>query len=86
MAPDRIEAILSKRPFQRFALHVGDGRRLDITHPEISILLPPKGRSLIVVSTDDRIHLLDVFLITGIDMAASDETMQLLSGEGDELE
>lgn len=67
MSPDRLTRFLSVRPFIPFVLHLGDGRAVDVRHPELATLLAG-GRSIVVMTADESIHLIDVFLITGIEV------------------
>jgi hypothetical protein len=64
MKPLTIEDVLGKRPFQRFVIQF-DGTPVRVDHPE-QVLFNASRTVLIVVASDDHIHLLDVEHIKAI--------------------
>jgi len=46
---------------------MGDGRELEVLHPEMATLLTG-GRTLLVSTPDASSHMIDVLLITGIEL------------------
>jgi hypothetical protein len=50
MTANEIQLELRRRPFRAFRMHLGDGSRYDVTHPEMVLL----GRcELVLGQTDD---------------------------------
>jgi hypothetical protein len=73
MVPERPAKFLTAAPFRPFIVHIGDGRSLEVTHPELAVLVGDKGRSLLMTAADDSSHLIDVLLITGIEVTSGRE-------------
>jgi hypothetical protein len=67
MAPDRIKKIINAVPFRPFTVELGSGKRVPVKHADY-VSLSPAGRTLIVYDDDDGMEILDVFLITSIDV------------------
>ena len=65
MTVDQLRKMLSARPFRPLALHLADGRKIDVRHPEF-LATSPKGRTAIVFYTDDTFEAVDVLMITSI--------------------
>jgi hypothetical protein len=74
MSPDRIKQLLSRRPFQPFAIVTGDGSHVGVLSQEFAFLKPggrtlevsvPKKRNAIEEG-DFEEHTIDVFLITKV--------------------
>ena len=74
MSPDRIKTLLSRRPFEPFAVVTGDGSRVNVLSQEF-VFLKPGGRTLEVSvprrpdakeEADFEEHTIDVFLITKV--------------------
>jgi hypothetical protein len=65
MKLEDLRNVLSAKPFQPFELHVADGRRLPIPHPEFLAVFP-HGRSAIIFEEDGSFHVIDLLLVTGL--------------------
>ena len=50
-------------PFRPFKIHLPDGRRLDVKHPEF-LAYTPKGRIAVVMSVDETFEIVDLMLVT----------------------
>jgi len=68
--------LLITRPFRPLVLHVADGRQLDLRHPELATLLPG-GRTLLLITPDRSSHLIDVFMVTGVELKEAVSPEQL---------
>ena len=53
------------RPFQAFTLHLADGRRIRVPHPEF-LAMRPKARTCSVALPDGTHVVIDVMLVTSI--------------------
>lgn len=49
MTADTIRFFLKRTPFRPFAIHLNDGRRLEVLHPDF-LLLPPGWQSTAIVA------------------------------------
>jgi hypothetical protein len=62
-----IRESLEKRPFERFALRLADGRRLPVEHPEAVAL---GRRRIVVVQKDDSWSVIEPLRVVSIDYEA----------------
>ena len=57
-------------PFRPFAVHMADGRHFEIRHPDF-LSMSPSGRTVIIYQEDDEFSILDLLLMTEIQMLPS---------------
>jgi len=69
MNRDEILAHYHERPFRPFIVHVADGRKLRVDHPEFFAITGQ--RSIVVAKPAGGIDILDAMLITGIEVPES---------------
>jgi hypothetical protein len=62
---DEIRETLLKRPFRPFDIHLADGRRFPIHHPEF-LAINPTGRTIIVADLDAGYEIIDPMLVTSL--------------------
>jgi len=67
MTVDQLRKLHEARPFQPLRLHLADGRSLPVDHPEF--LAYTGARTVFVGMPDDSFHVIDILLITGIEVA-----------------
>ena len=65
MTTDQIDAVQRAQPFQPFTLHVADGSKHDVTHPEL-MWRTPGGRTIIVSGGGEQMAIIDLLLVTKI--------------------
>jgi hypothetical protein len=63
MTIERINELYNNQPFQPFVLHLADGRNIAVSSREF-IAQAPNGRTLVVFQPDDRMHIIDLLLVT----------------------
>jgi hypothetical protein len=73
MASDRIRQILNAQPFQRFNLHLADGRLIPVLHRDF-VILSPSGRTMVVVQPDDSMNIIDLLLVTDLEIRPNGRT------------
>jgi hypothetical protein len=56
-----------KEPFQPFVLHLADGRAFTVPHRDL-VSVHPTGRTVIVYGEDEDLGILDVMLITSLEL------------------
>jgi len=66
MTVDQLRKLHQARSFQPLRLHLADGRSLPVDHPEF--LAYSGGRTVFVGMPDDSFHILDILMITGIEV------------------
>jgi hypothetical protein len=59
---------LRREPFEPFAMHLADGRRFDVSHPE-SVAVG--RRRVIVVNRDDSWSVIEPILIVSLDYSGN---------------
>ena len=67
MAVSTIRDAIKAAPFQPFIVYVADQRSYTIPHPDF-VAIGPNNRTLIVFHDDGGASLLDMLMITGIDL------------------
>lgn len=69
----RIEQLRQRwavEPFRPFTIHLADGRGLLVKHREF-LAISPSGRSIIVYQPDDSFNLVDLMLVTDLEVPAN---------------
>ncbi len=69
MTIDRLRSVLHATPFKPFTLHLADGRDFFIPHPEFLFAPPTSGRTVIAATTDGDFEIIDLMLVTTIEVA-----------------
>jgi hypothetical protein len=70
MTIDRLRDMYNAQPFQPFVMHMADGRQVPVLHPEF-IMAVPSGRTVIVVQPDDTVNIVDLLLVTDLELKPS---------------
>lgn len=70
MTIEQIRAAYTAKPFRPFVIHLADGREVPVQHPEF-MLTVPSGRTIIVCQPDDSLNIIDLLLVTDLEMKAS---------------
>ena len=63
----RIREVLHTHPFRPFWIHLADGGRLAVRHEDF-VTIDPAGRELIVYQTDSTHKIVDVPMITRLEI------------------
>lgn len=71
MTFERLRAVHQAQPFQPFTLHLADGRQLHVPHREF-LSHSPAGRTVIVHETDESFSIVDLLLVTRLEIHAGD--------------
>lgn len=67
MTVERIRELIDVQPFRPFVMHLADGRGIPVHHREL-IIAAPSGRTLIVVQPDDTMNIVDLLLVTDVEL------------------
>ena len=67
MAIDQIRTLYDAQPFQPFIIHLADGRQIPVDHREF-MMRAPSGRTIAVYGTDDAAHVIDLLLVTDLEI------------------
>lgn len=67
MTIEQLRAAYDAQPFRPFNLHIADGRSIPVEHREF-LMTVPRGRTIVVAEPDGRLHILDLLLVTDIEI------------------
>jgi hypothetical protein len=67
MTSERVRDLLRAEPFQRFIIHLADGREIPVMHREF-MAVGPSGRTATVHQPDDSLNIIDLLLVTDLEM------------------
>jgi hypothetical protein len=67
MTIEQLRRIHEARPFQPFTIHLADGRSLEVPHTEF-LSHSPSGRTIIVYHGDDDFSIIDLLLVTELEV------------------
>ena len=67
MTTEQFRATMRLQPFRPFTIHMVDGRTFDVGHPDF-IAQSPTGRTVIVFQTDESYSLLDLLLMSEVEV------------------
>ena len=70
MTTEQFRSTLHLQPFRPFTIRMADGRTFDVPHPDF-VAQSPSGRTVIVFQKDDSYSLLDMLLMTELDVHSS---------------
>ena len=65
MTTERVRKMHQARPFEPFEIHLADGRRLPVRHPEF-LSFSASGRTIVVSLPDDTFESVDLLLVTSL--------------------
>jgi hypothetical protein len=69
MTTEALSELHQARPFQPFRMRLGDGQALRVEHPEM-LSYAPRGRAAVVYRRDGSFQIVDLLLVTGLDVQA----------------
>ena len=67
MTIEQLRNLHEKSPLSPFRIRLADGRHLDVDHPEF-LAQSPTGRTLIVTRPDDSFEVVDMLLVTSLEV------------------
>jgi hypothetical protein len=67
MTIEQLQSVYQAQPFRPFVLHLADGRQLHVPHREF-LSHSPGGRTLIVFEGDESFSIVDLLLVTRIEV------------------
>lgn len=67
MTIEKLCDVLHGQPFEPFTIHVADGRRVPVPHPDF-VSLDPRGRVAHVFRADGRSEFIDILLVTALEI------------------
>ena len=70
MTVDKLREMYNAQPFRPFIIHLADGREVPVLHREF-IMTAPSGRTVVVMQPDDSMNIIDLLLITDLELKPS---------------
>ena len=70
MTIDQLRGVLDAKPFRPFAIHLADGRSLSVPHRDF-VSHAPNGRTLIVYDSGDGFSIVDLLLVTELEIVGT---------------
>jgi hypothetical protein len=67
MTIEQLRNVHQASPFRPFTLHLADGRQLDVPHRDF-LSHSPSGRTVIVYGPDESFSIVDLLLVTRIEV------------------
>ena len=67
MTVEQLKNVLHAVPFRPFTIHMGDGRAFFVQHRDF-VSRSPSGRTIVVHGDDDRFSVLDMLLVTELEV------------------
>jgi hypothetical protein len=68
MTTDQFKAMLHLQPFKPFTIRMADGRTFQVSHPDF-VAQSPSGRTVIVFQPDESYSVLDLLLMTKLQVS-----------------
>jgi hypothetical protein len=68
MTVEQLRATHRAAPFRPFTIHMADGRSYQTPHPDF-LFITPAGRTVIVAHPDDSFSIIDLLLVTEIEVS-----------------
>jgi hypothetical protein len=67
MTIEQLRNAYTAQPFRPFVIHLADGREVPVHHREF-IMTVPSGRTVIVCQPDDTLNIIDLLLVTDLEL------------------
>jgi hypothetical protein len=67
MTIEKLRDFYDAKPFQPFTIHMADGRRIEVRHRDF-IAAAPSGRAVTVYQPDDSPNVIDLLLVTDLEV------------------
>ena len=72
MTVEQLKNTQHAQPFRPFTIHMADGRSFFVKHPDF-MARSPSGRTVIVYGDDDGHIILDMLLVTALEVHPSEQ-------------
>lgn len=72
MTAEQLGAMRDANPFRPFTIHLADGRTLPVPHRDF-VSQSPSGRTIIVYQADDAFSIVDLYLVTELEVQAQQQ-------------
>jgi len=73
MTAEQFRMMRDANPFRPFTVHLADGRSLSVPHRDF-VSQSPAGRTIIVYGSEESFSILDLYLVTELEVQSSPES------------
>ena len=70
MTIEQVRRLYDAQPFRPFIIHLAGGRQVTVPHREF-MMSAPSGRTVVVCLPDDTFEIIDLLLVTDLEVAPS---------------
>lgn len=67
MTIEQLKQVYKAEPFRPFLIHTADGRMITVKHREF-LATSPSGRTIIVYQPDESFEIIDLLLVTSLEV------------------
>lgn len=67
MTIEQLRTVYDAQPFRPFNLYMADGRSIPVQHRDFMMTVP-QGRTIVVAEPDGRLHILDLLMVTDVEL------------------
>jgi len=67
MTVEQLRRLYEAEPFSPFLIHLADGRKITVRRREF-LATSPSGRTIIVYQPDDSFNIIDLLLVTSLEV------------------
>lgn len=78
MTIEQLRSGYSVQPFHPFVIHLADGRSIPVRHRDF-IMPAPSGRTVVVYQPDDSFNIIDLLLVTDLELGMTSLAAETLS-------
>jgi len=64
---EQFRQVCHAAPFRPFVLHLADGREIPVKHRDF-VAISPSGRTIMVYQADESFNIIDLLLVTDIEV------------------
>jgi hypothetical protein len=73
MTAEQLRMMRDANPFRPFTIHLADGRSFSVPHRDF-VSQSPAGRTIIVYGSEESFSILDLYLVTELEVQSSPES------------
>ena len=73
MTIEQVKNLYNAATFKPFVVHMADGRQIPVKHREF-MAIAPSGRTIVVYEQDDSFNIIDLLLVTSLEVKNGTES------------
>jgi hypothetical protein len=80
MTIEQLDTLHKAQPFKPFTVHLADGTKHHVSHPEL-LWHPPKSRTIFISHGGEKVAIIDLLLVTKLTQGNGAQRRRRSSGE-----